>query len=132
MGQAGLIFVRVSHCVDEKCRPMKSKMPSEVAPLRYLKRHTSILVPDALVYDSDSDNGVSGPWMIMDALDGGAAVSVWDSLTREQKHEFTLAMGDMYSSILSLRFNLRRKLAKHPIPRLARINAFHFTVPLTG
>ncbi|KAK0432191.1 hypothetical protein EV421DRAFT_1850486 [Armillaria borealis] len=72
MAQAGLVFVRVSHhCVDEKCRPMKSKMPSEVATSRYLKRHTSIPVPDALVYDSDSDNGVGGAWMIMEALDRG-------------------------------------------------------------
>lgn len=85
MAQAGLVFVRVSHhCVDENCRSMKSKMPSEVCQIvvrlpytdhftrlrhyGYLKRHTSIPASGALVYDPDSDNRVGRAWMIMEAV----------------------------------------------------------------
>ncbi|KAK0197610.1 hypothetical protein F5146DRAFT_888577, partial [Armillaria mellea] len=78
----------------------------QVATLRYLKRHTSIPVPDAFVYDPDSDNRVGGAWMVMEAVEGNSAVLVWDDLSREQKKKLTLAMGDMYSSILSLRFDM--------------------------
>ncbi|KAK0197616.1 hypothetical protein F5146DRAFT_921957 [Armillaria mellea] len=38
--------------------------------------------------------------------EGNAAALVWDDLSREQKQKLTLAMADMYSSILSLRFDM--------------------------
>ncbi|KAK0197624.1 hypothetical protein F5146DRAFT_921390, partial [Armillaria mellea] len=78
----------------------------QVATLQYLKRHTSIPVPDVLVYHPDSDNRVGGAWMIMETVDGNAAASVWEYLTREQKHKLTFAMSDIYSTILSLRFDM--------------------------
>ncbi|KAK0462213.1 hypothetical protein IW261DRAFT_1374782, partial [Armillaria novae-zelandiae] len=54
---------------DDENRQFKEvsdfKMRSEVATIRYVKEHTSIPVPDVLVYDPDWDRKVGGEWMLM-------------------------------------------------------------------
>ncbi|KAK0237346.1 hypothetical protein EDD85DRAFT_791015 [Armillaria nabsnona] len=103
MAQAGLVVVRVSqHLVDESLCPMKIKMPSEVAMLQYLRRYTSISLPDVLAYNADDDSQVGRAWMIMDSVDGEEAAKIWSTLSCEQKHKLSLAIGELYSSIISL------------------------------
>ncbi|KAK0471862.1 hypothetical protein IW261DRAFT_829889 [Armillaria novae-zelandiae] len=43
--------------------------------------------------------------MIMEIVDGLNASLIWETLTSEQKHKLCLAIGDLYSSLLSLRFD---------------------------
>ncbi|KAK0471871.1 hypothetical protein IW261DRAFT_1317660, partial [Armillaria novae-zelandiae] len=76
-----------------------------VVMLRYLKKHRSVPVPDVFAYDLDIDGQVGGAWMIMEIVDGMNASLIWETLTSKQKHKLCLAIGDLYSSLLSLRFN---------------------------
>ncbi|KAK0482879.1 hypothetical protein EDD18DRAFT_1112514 [Armillaria luteobubalina] len=79
--KAGTVFIRVSHhCVDETNVPMRS------SNMRYIKKHTSVSVPNVFAYDPDTDGQVDG----MDAN------SIWETLTSEQNHKLFLAIGDQY------------------------------------
>ncbi|KAK0186891.1 hypothetical protein F5146DRAFT_936547, partial [Armillaria mellea] len=76
-----------------------------VATLRYLKKQTSMPVPNVFAYDPDIDGEVGGAWMTMEIVDDEDASSIWETLSNEQKHKLCLAIGDQYSNILSLRFD---------------------------
>ncbi|KAG7441759.1 uncharacterized protein BT62DRAFT_923163 [Guyanagaster necrorhizus] len=106
MAQIGLLITRVSHhWVNATCIPTRRKMRSEEATLRYLKRHMSIPVLDMSAYDTDIDGAVGGAWMIMELINGENASSIWESLSHKQKYKLSLAVGDQYQNMLSLRFN---------------------------
>ncbi|GAW07544.1 kinase-like protein [Lentinula edodes] len=43
-----------------------SKMPSEIATMRYLKDHSTIPIPRIHGYDADADRHVGGTWLVME------------------------------------------------------------------
>ncbi|KAK0186210.1 hypothetical protein F5146DRAFT_1164633 [Armillaria mellea] len=76
------------------------KMRSEVATMHYVKEHTSIPVPDILVYDSDWDRKVGEPWMLMKYIDGVCPTSLND----DQWETLCTSVADIWSQLLRLRF----------------------------
>lgn len=40
----------------------------KIATMRYIKKNTTIPVPDVFVHDSDEDHQVGGEWMIMECV----------------------------------------------------------------
>ncbi|KAK0493472.1 hypothetical protein EDD18DRAFT_1108252 [Armillaria luteobubalina] len=76
------------------------KMRSEVATIRYVKEHTSIPVPDILVYDPDWDRKVGAEWMLMKYIDGISPAN----LTDDQWESLCPSVADIWSQLLRLRF----------------------------
>ncbi|KAK0229362.1 hypothetical protein EDD85DRAFT_852823 [Armillaria nabsnona] len=75
-------------------------MRSEVATIHYMKEHTSIPVPDVLVYDPDWDRKVGGEWMLMKYIDGISPTT----LTDDQWEALCTSVADIWSQLLRLRF----------------------------
>ncbi|KAK0493453.1 hypothetical protein EDD18DRAFT_1333810 [Armillaria luteobubalina] len=91
---------------DDENRQFKEvsdfKMRSEckVATIRYVKEHTSIPVPDILVYDPDWDRKVGGEWMLMKYIDGVSPTG----LTDDQWEALCTSVADIWSQLLRLPF----------------------------
>ncbi|KAK0471286.1 hypothetical protein IW261DRAFT_1344695, partial [Armillaria novae-zelandiae] len=90
----------------------------KVATIRYAKEHTSIPVPDVLVYDPDWDRKVGGEWMLMKYPTFGPSFSVYASnpseafmnnkmdpkLSDDQWEALCTSVADIWSQLLRLRF----------------------------
>ncbi|KAH7869908.1 uncharacterized protein C8R40DRAFT_1176228 [Lentinula edodes] len=74
-----------------------SKMPSEIATMRYLKDHSTIPIPTIHGYDADADRHVGGTWLVMEY--------VWHTLTTTQREQLALSLADLWSQLMLQTFN---------------------------
>ncbi|KAJ3797908.1 hypothetical protein GGU11DRAFT_783155 [Lentinula aff. detonsa] len=91
-----------------------SKMPSEIATMRYLKRHSAIPVPEIYGYDNDADRRVGGTWMVMEYVEGRNVDQVWHTLTTTQREQLALSLADLWSQLILLTFDRIGSLYERP------------------
>ncbi|KZT23710.1 kinase-like protein [Neolentinus lepideus HHB14362 ss-1] len=107
MNDRSLRIIRV-HCVRARrhgggITPM-TKLPSEVATLKYVKEHTCIPVPEVIDYDRDEDGAVGGEWMVMEYIPGVSLGEKWGEMTVTQKGEAARSIANVWAELLSLTF----------------------------
>ncbi|KIJ57281.1 glycoside hydrolase family 30 protein [Sphaerobolus stellatus SS14] len=83
----------------------KDTMESEVATIKYIKKHTDIPVPHVYIHDKDYEGSVGGEWMLYDEIPGMNLASVWPSLDREQKQRVSLAIVGIWAELAKTRFS---------------------------
>ncbi|KAG7442348.1 uncharacterized protein BT62DRAFT_936188 [Guyanagaster necrorhizus] len=107
MHDHGRVLVRVSYWCFLKGIgygiSTHTKLPSEVATLRFLEAHTTIPVPRVFFYDNDTDNAVGGAWMAMEYIKGVPANWMWQELSADQQHQLCTAIADVYSELMNIR-----------------------------
>ncbi|KAJ3786422.1 hypothetical protein GGU10DRAFT_332375 [Lentinula aff. detonsa] len=91
-----------------------SKMPSEIATMRYLKRHSAIPVPEIYGYDNDADRRVGGTWMVMEYVEGRNVDQVWHTLTTTQREQLALSLADLWSQLILQTFDRIGSLYERP------------------
>ncbi|KAF7541351.1 hypothetical protein G7Z17_g11980 [Cylindrodendrum hubeiense] len=78
-GQRNLIM-RVSLPVDPRY-----KTAGEVATLRWIRRSTTIPVPEVIAYRDSSDNATGYEWILMELMPGTSVYSVWRKMSLTAK-----------------------------------------------
>ncbi|KAK4145930.1 kinase-like domain-containing protein [Dichotomopilus funicola] len=63
----------------------RAKLASEIATARYLRRFSSIPVPEIYYYDLNPDNGVGAPFILMQRMPGRHLNKIWDTLSLDGK-----------------------------------------------
>ncbi|KAJ4490488.1 hypothetical protein J3R30DRAFT_3694141 [Lentinula aciculospora] len=91
-----------------------SKMLSEVATMRYLKRHSTIPIPKIFGYDLDADGHVGGTWVVMEYVEGQNVDQVWHTLTKTRREQLALSLADLWSQLMLPTFHLIGSLYEHP------------------
>lgn len=66
------LLMRISLPVDPR-----NKILGEVATVRWLRRFTSIPVPEIIAFDASSDNEIGFEWILMPFIAGTSAYSLW-------------------------------------------------------
>ncbi|EPQ52152.1 hypothetical protein GLOTRDRAFT_95810 [Gloeophyllum trabeum ATCC 11539] len=82
-----------------------TKMPSEIATIKFVRKHTEIPVPDIVAYDADSDGGVGGEWMVMEYVHGIPLIKAWATTSDAQRHKIVESVADVWADLLRLSFN---------------------------
>lgn len=84
--------------------PDKSDVEGEVAPLVFLRRHTPILSPRVIAYETGSENLIHSPYMIQERLPGICLYPAWaQSVADEQKLRVAHDLGVVFRQILNTR-----------------------------
>ncbi|KAJ3522218.1 hypothetical protein NM208_g1042 [Fusarium decemcellulare] len=66
------LLIRISLPVDPRNKTLR-----EVATVRWLRRFTSIPVPEIIAFDASSDNEIGFEWILMPFIAGTSAYSLW-------------------------------------------------------
>jgi len=83
----------------------RERSVSEIATARYLKRRTSIPVPEIYYYDLDPDNGIGAPLVLMERMPRRHLSSFWDNLSLDGKKSVLSQIAAMIVQLASLKFN---------------------------
>jgi len=83
----------------------EARESSEVATLRYLRRQTSIPVPEVYYEDLDPDNDVGASFVLMEKMPGRHLYKIWDDMSLEQKKSALSQVAGVVVQLASLRFD---------------------------
>jgi aminoglycoside phosphotransferase (APT) family kinase protein len=83
----------------------RAKSVSEIATARYLKRFTSIPVPEIYYYDLDPDNDIGAPVVLMERMPGRHLNKIWDDLSLDSKKSALSQIASVVVQLSSLKFD---------------------------
>ncbi|KAJ6569895.1 kinase-like domain-containing protein [Mycena sp. CBHHK59/15] len=90
---------------------------SEVATIAFVRTHTSIPVPELCHSDSDANNALGTPYMLMKRISGESLGTSWASMSREQRE-----------GVVSEVAHIEAQLLRAPLPMIGSIIADNGTV----
>ncbi len=61
------------------------KMGDEVATLSWLRRNTTVPVPNIVTFDDSNNNEIGFEWILMELMPGSQAYQKWRTMLMEQK-----------------------------------------------
>lgn len=95
-----------SECIARVACPVfrHLKMKSEVATMKYVAEHTSILLPKIYTWDADPENVVGAEYMLIEKIPGVSLSKVWDDMLIEQKEQVLRQIVDIMVQLFSLTF----------------------------
>ncbi|KAM5349652.1 hypothetical protein ACJ41O_006157 [Fusarium nematophilum] len=82
-----------------------AKEESEIATIRYLKKHTSIPVPEIYYQDLHHDNEVGAAFVFMEKLPGRHLYKSWDDLSLDHKKVALEEIASIVTQFAALHFN---------------------------
>ncbi len=91
------------------------KSVSEIATARYLKRFSSIPVPEIYYYDLDPDNDIGAPVVLMERMPGRHLNKIWDDLSLDSKKSALSQMASVVAQLSSLKFDQIGSLDEHGV-----------------
>lgn len=65
------------------------KTESEVATMDFVRRHSSIPVPQVVTYSSSASNELGFEWILMERVDGEPLDTIWDKMPFQAKMDLT-------------------------------------------
>ncbi|KAF7189214.1 Altered inheritance of mitochondria protein 9, mitochondrial [Pseudocercospora fuligena] len=82
-------------------------MEVEIATMAYLKKHTSIPVPEVFAHDLDPNNQIGAPYILMSYIHGTSAAELSDAKDYDLKgdEQFWSRMAEIQMELASLKFN---------------------------
>jgi aminoglycoside phosphotransferase len=80
------------------------KLASEVATMKYVAQNTNIRVPEVYDWDSETQNDIKVPYILMEYLPGTHLYRVWDKLNIEQKRSVLSQIVDVLSELWKCKF----------------------------
>ncbi|KAH6844687.1 kinase-like domain-containing protein [Chaetomium sp. MPI-CAGE-AT-0009] len=93
----------------------RAKSLSEIATAQYLKRFSSIPVPEIYYYDLDPDNDIGAPVVLMERMPGRHLNKIWDDLWLESKKSVLSQIASVIAQLSSLKFNQIGSLDEHGV-----------------
>ncbi|KAJ6622648.1 kinase-like domain-containing protein [Mycena sp. CBHHK59/15] len=91
---------------DERMSPeaLVRRFISEVATLRYVKKKTTIPVPEVYHAVSDSENPVGARYILMERLSGQTLTAPWNTFTSDQRRNMIASLANFQAQLLELEF----------------------------
>ena len=80
------------------------KTESESATLAYIRKHTSISVPNVVAYDSNHENPLGFEWMLLEKIDGVPLSDVWERMDFKSKTKLSKEIAQTIQQLSNLRF----------------------------
>jgi aminoglycoside phosphotransferase (APT) family kinase protein len=93
----------------------RAKSVSEIATAQYLKRFSSIPVPEIYDYDLDSDNDIGAPIVLMERMPGRHLNKIWDDLSLDSKKSTLSQIASVLVQLSSLKFDRIGSLDEHGV-----------------
>ena len=90
----------------------RAKSASEIATARYLKRFSSIPVPEIYYYDLDP-NDIGAPVVLMERIPGRHLNKIWDDLPLDSKKSAISQIASVVAQLSSLKFDQIGSLDEH-------------------
>lgn len=111
--RGGFHEIRVLHfedgwsCIARFTRDfeMLCKTESELATIQYVRRHTSIPVPQIYLVDYNENHVVGAPFVLMERLDGRPLCKAWAELTLEHKKSVIGQLAHVLGQLAELQFD---------------------------
>ncbi|UKZ93415.1 uncharacterized protein TrAFT101_008329 [Trichoderma asperellum] len=63
----------------------RTKTRGEITTLRFLRRATTVPVPEVVAFDDSAENEIGFEWILMEHMPGSPAYNQWQTLTTSQK-----------------------------------------------
>lgn len=83
----------------------RAKSISEIATARYLRRFSSIPVPEIYYCDLDLDNSIGAPVVLMERMSGRHLNKIWDTLALDGKKSALSEIAAVVAQLSSLKFD---------------------------
>jgi aminoglycoside phosphotransferase (APT) family kinase protein len=99
------------------------KTASEVATLQFVRKNTSIPVPQIIAFDSSADNELGFEWILMTKLSGVTLESLWESpdLVWDSRVQITKTLAGYLKQLRSFNFPLMGNLYPSSRPEFERV-----------
>ena len=81
------------------------KTESEAATLAYIRKYTTLPVPEVLAYDSSCENDLGFEWMLLKKMKGVPMCEVWDNIKFSSKVRLTVQMSNLQKELRRLQFD---------------------------
>jgi aminoglycoside phosphotransferase len=82
-----------------------TKTRGEVTTLQFLRRETTIPVPEVVALDDSSKNEIGFEWILMEFMPGNSAYKRWRTLTLSQKTALVQQMAELQAQIFRHEFS---------------------------
>ncbi|KAJ6505839.1 kinase-like domain-containing protein [Mycena vitilis] len=83
---------------------LEQRFLSEVATLRYVKKQTTIPVPEVYHAVSTADNPVGARYMLMQRIHGQSLIAPWERSSPEGRRKIMTRLADFQAQLLALTF----------------------------
>lgn len=111
--RGGFHEIRVLHfedgwsCIARFTRnyEMLCKTESELASIEYVRKHTSIPVPQIYFVNHNENHVVGAPFVLMQRLEGQALCEIWTELTLEHKKSVICQLAHVLGQLAELKFD---------------------------
>ena len=80
------------------------KTESEAATLAYVRKYTTLPVPEVIAYDSSSENELGFEWMLLKKIGGVPVSEIWESSKFSSKVQLTVQISDLQKELRLLQF----------------------------
>jgi aminoglycoside phosphotransferase (APT) family kinase protein len=99
------------------------KTASEVATLQFVRKNTSIPVPQIIASDSSADNELGFEWILMTKIPGVPLESLWESpdLVWDSRVQITKTLAGYVKQLRSFKFPLMGNLYRSSRPEIERV-----------
>ena len=111
--RGGFHEIRVLHfedgwsCIARFTRnyEMLCKTESELATIAYVRKHTSIPVPEIYLVNHNENHVVGAPFVLMERLEGQPLCNIWAELTLEHKKSVIGQLSHVLGQLAELKFD---------------------------
>lgn len=83
----------------------RTKTRGEVTTLQFLRRRTTVSVPEVVAFDDSAENEIGFEWILMEFLPGDLAYKRWRTLTISQKMALVQQVAEFQAQIFRCEFS---------------------------
>jgi aminoglycoside phosphotransferase (APT) family kinase protein len=102
------VILRLPHCNDVDIN-------AEVSILDFVRRHTTIPLPEVVSVDDKTDNDLDSKYCIQRLLPSGTVVSLYPGLTHSQKCQAARELGNVMNQMLAVKSNIAGRISGQPL-----------------
>lgn len=84
---------------------MMHKTESELATIEYVRKHTTIPVPEVFLVNHNENHVVGAAFVVMERTEGKMLCDIWDGLTLEHKIIVIGQLPDVFAQLAELKFD---------------------------
>lgn len=83
----------------------RTKTRGEVTTLQFLRRETTVPVPEVVAFDDSAENEIGFEWILMECMPGDSAYKRWRTLAMSQKIALVQQVADFQAQIFQHEFS---------------------------
>jgi hypothetical protein len=92
-----------------------------VATLHHIRQTTSIPVPKVVAYDTDANNAMKSPYMVLERLPGKALEDVLNTFSTEQRKTLAKEIGELYTQLRETKSACSGRIVASPAAHMSSL-----------